>query len=82
MSHPVPSRDYSEQTRGESDKQYNKRRALGMKLKVTAPVIHNSPEFKELRKTYQGINATTKGSVEKSKKRHESKLQALKNKMK
>ncbi len=37
------------------------------------PIIHNSPEFKEARKAFQGINATTKGSVEKSKRRHDMK---------
>lgn len=42
-----------------------------------SPIIHNSPEFKELRKTYQGINATTKGSIEKSKRRHTAKHLAL-----
>lgn len=41
------------------------------------PTIHNSPEWKEARKSFQGINATTKGSIEKSKRRHNSKLKAL-----
>ena len=38
---------------------------------------HNHPMFKELRKQFEGINATTKGSIEKSKRRHESKTKAL-----
>ena len=46
-------------------------------MKIYPSVIHNSPEFKELRKTFQGINSTTKGSVEKSKRRHNAKQLAL-----
>lgn len=41
------------------------------------PTIHNMPEFKEARRAFQGINATTKGSVEKSKRRHNAKQLAL-----
>ena len=39
--------------------------------------IHNSPEFKQLRKSFQGINSTSKKAIEKSKRRHSSKLKAL-----
>lgn len=42
-----------------------------------SPTIHNNPEWKQIRKTFQGINATTKGSIEKSKRRHDSKQKAL-----
>lgn len=45
--------------------------------KKMSPVVHNSPEFKGARKAFQGINATRKGSIEKSKRRHESKAKAL-----
>lgn len=41
------------------------------------PTIHNSPEWKEARKSFQGINATSKGSIEKSKRRNQSKQKAL-----
>jgi hypothetical protein len=51
-----------------------------MKPKLPS-IIHSSPEFKEVRKTYQGINSTPKIANEKSIKRH-SKHLALKNKMK
>ncbi len=43
--------------------------------------VHNSPKWKEVRKTFQGINATTKGSIAKSKRRHEAKQLAI-NKLK
>lgn len=39
--------------------------------------IHNDPQFRELRKAFQGINATTKGSIGKSKRRHNARLKAL-----
>lgn len=42
-----------------------------------SPIAHSAPEFKELRKQFQGINSTTKGSVEKSIRRHGSKTKAL-----
>ena len=42
-----------------------------------SPTAHNHPIFKDLRKQFEGINATTKGSIEKSKRRHESKTKAL-----
>jgi hypothetical protein len=46
------------------------------------PTIHNMPEFKEARKAFEGINATKKGSIEKSKRRHETARQnALKKQM-
>lgn len=51
-----------------------------MELRKTHPVIHTAPEFKKLRKVFQGINSTSKGSVDKSVRRHKSK--ALKNKLK
>lgn len=38
------------------------------------PTVHNSPEWKEVRKVFQGINATTKGSIEKSKRRIAEKM--------
>jgi hypothetical protein len=41
------------------------------------PTVHNMPEYKEARKAFQGINATTKGSIEKSKRRHTAKHLAL-----
>ena len=41
------------------------------------PTIHNSPEWKETRKAFQGINATKKGSIDKSIKRHEAKTKAI-----
>lgn len=41
------------------------------------PTPHNMPEFKEARKAFQGINATTKGSIEKSKRRHNAKQLAI-----
>ncbi len=41
------------------------------------PTPHNMPEYKEARKAFQGINATTKGSIEKSKRRHTAKHLAL-----
>ena len=47
------------------------------KFMYKTPTIHNSKEYKELRKTFQGINATTKGSIEKSKRRHNSKQLAI-----
>lgn len=52
-----------------------------MEYKKISPTVHNMPEFKEARKAFQGINATTKGSIEKSKRRHLLK-EALKAKMK
>lgn len=39
--------------------------------------IHSDPYFKNLRKVFQGINSTTKGSIEKSKRRHNAKQLAL-----
>jgi len=39
--------------------------------------IHNMSEFKEARKIFQGINSTPKKAVEKSKRRHNSKMKAL-----
>ena len=39
--------------------------------------IHNSPEFKETRKAFQGINSTPEKAKEKSIKRHNSKAKAL-----
>lgn len=39
--------------------------------------MHTSKEFKELRKSFQGINSTRKGSFEKSVRRHNSKAKAL-----
>jgi len=39
--------------------------------------LHNDPNFAGLRKVFQGINATTKGSIEKSKRRHNAKQLAL-----
>ena len=59
---------------------YDRAHDKGRNRKLS-PTIHNQPEFKELRKRFQGINATTKGSIEKSKRRH-SKHQALKHKIK
>ena len=44
------------------------------------PIVHNSPAFKETRKAFQGINATTKGSIEKSKRRHVAKSTAIQSK--
>jgi hypothetical protein len=44
-----------------------------MTYKKMSPSIHTGKEFKELRKSFQGINATTKGSIEKSKRRHKQK---------
>ena len=44
--------------------------------------VHNFPEFKELRKQFQGINATSKSSTEKSIKRHTAKHKALMGKSK
>jgi hypothetical protein len=41
------------------------------------PTQHNMHEFKEARKAFQGINATTKGSLEKSKRRHNAKQLAI-----
>lgn len=41
--------------------------------KKTPPIIHNAPEFKELRKKFQGINATSESSKAKSIKRHMAK---------
>jgi hypothetical protein len=50
-------------------------------MKKMSPIIHNNPAFKEARKAFQGINATTKGSIEKSKRRHaESNSKALQSK--
>lgn len=37
------------------------------------PSLHNDPFWKSLRTASQGINATTKGSTEKSKRRHKAK---------
>ena len=49
-------------------------------MKKMNPIIHNSPEYKEARKAFQGINATTKGSIEKSKRRHSVKSKVLQDK--
>lgn len=46
-------------------------------MNKTPSILHSDPQFKELRKTFQGINATNKGSVEKSKRRHNAKQLAL-----
>lgn len=40
-------------------------------------IAHSHPMFKEARKQFEGINSTTKGSIEKSKRRHEVKSKAL-----
>lgn len=44
-----------------------------------SPILHSSPQFKELRKIYAGINSTNKGAIDKSIKRHGSKMKALDN---
>ena len=46
------------------------------------PIIHNSPAFKESRKAFQGVNATAKGSIEKSKRRNWLKTKAIRGKSK
>ena len=46
-------------------------------MKKMSPIIHNSPAFKEVRKAFQGINATTKGSIEKSKRRNYLKTKVM-----
>lgn len=45
--------------------------------KSMSHVMHSAPEFAGLRKVFQGINSTTKGSIEKSKRRHNAKQLAL-----
>lgn len=47
-------------------------------MKKMPSAIHSHPLFAELRKNNQGVNATKKGSIEKSKRRHEAKMNALK----
>lgn len=37
-------------------------------------VMHTASEFKGLRKVFQGINSTTEGSIEKSKRRMAEKM--------
>lgn len=43
-------------------------------LPKMSPTVHNSPEFKEARKTFQGINSTPKKALEKSKRRMAEKM--------
>jgi len=49
-------------------------------MKTMSHAAHTFPEFKELRKQFQGINATKKGSIEKSIRRHTAKSKALRQK--
>lgn len=46
-------------------------------LPKMSPTVHTRPEYKELRRNFQGINATTKGSIEKSQRRHNAKQLAI-----
>ena len=46
-------------------------------LKKMSPTVHNRPEFKEVRKAFQGINSTPKIAREKSIKRHEAHAKVL-----
>jgi hypothetical protein len=39
-----------------------------------SPTVHNSPEWKEARKIFQGINSTPSKSLEKSKRRMAEKM--------
>ncbi len=39
------------------------------------PTIHNSPEWKDTRKAFQGINSTPKKALEKSKRRVAEKME-------
>jgi len=75
MSHPNPSHDRDNERTDDS------KFAPKKVLRKMSPIVHSRPEYKEARKAFQGINATTKGSIAKSKKRH-AKHQALKAKMK
>lgn len=45
-----------------------------MEHKKMSPLIHNSPEFKQLRKSFQGINSTPEKALEKSKRRIAEKM--------
>ena len=76
MSHPVPTMEYDDEDEVMSD---SSRPRFGRKK--MSPIVHNRPEFKELRKSNQGINATKKGSIKKSLRRHAIK-EVLKNKSK
>lgn len=80
MSHPIPGHDYTERHEEESKSEYNARRRKALGHKVMSPVVHNRPEFKEVRKAYQGINSTPAKAKAKSIARHKSK--ALKSRIK
>lgn len=69
MSHPLPGHDYSEPTY-ESHSPHKEGSRPKLRRKMTSSV-HSMPEFAELRKGNQGINS--KGSIDKSKRRHEKK---------
>lgn len=51
-------------------------------MKKMTSAAHSFPEFKEARKAFEGINATSKSSIEKSIKRHTAKHKALMGKSK
>lgn len=45
-----------------------------MEHKKMSHIAHTAPEFKELRKTFQGINSSPSKAVEKSKRRMAEKM--------
>jgi hypothetical protein len=47
---------------------------LRQNYRKMSPFVHNSPEYKEIRKNFQGINSTPKKALEKSKRRMAEKM--------
>ncbi len=75
MSHPHPGYDYSDKTY-RSDSPHKDIQGTMPRKKISS-AVHNFPEFADLRKANQGVNATRKGSVQKSIRRHSAKHIAL-----
>lgn len=65
MSHPNPHADYN-------DSKPNSPVGKALRKKMS-PLVHKSKAFKEVRKAFQGINATKEGSLKKSLRRHSDK---------
>lgn len=73
MSHPITSHDPHNE-RAEDSKFAPKK---SMVLRSMSHAAHTFPEFKSIRKQFEGINSTKKNSTDKSIRRHTAKTKAL-----